>query len=151
MNDNRGYQVLILTNKNQLNILNDGRDTRISGTSKSTMDLTIAFPSLQAILSCNVSDRPLKFSHCVITVCVQSKKSEPQTTVANFNINKANWHLFTSNYAWRQVTNRDQSQTVEALAEVFEKQIYISSTSTTPLIEKKNTSPMPGGEVNYKN
>ena len=42
--DNRGCQVLSCINKNQLKILNDGRHTRTSATSKSAVDLTIASP-----------------------------------------------------------------------------------------------------------
>ena len=42
--DNRGCQVLSYINKNQRKILNDGRHTRTSATSKSAIDLTIASP-----------------------------------------------------------------------------------------------------------
>ena len=48
-NDVGGVKVLEFIEKNQLNILNDGRYTRASGTSKSAINLTIASPSLQPI------------------------------------------------------------------------------------------------------
>ena len=60
----------------------------------------IASPSLQPILSWNVTDSPLCSEHCMITVNIQSKSSELQTTITKFNINKVNWHLLTSNEAW---------------------------------------------------
>ena len=53
LNDNRGRKVLNSISTNQLNILNDGRHTGTSGTSKSAIDLTISSPSLQPILSRN--------------------------------------------------------------------------------------------------
>ena len=120
-NDNRGCQVINFINKNQLNILNDGRHTRTSGNSKSTIDLTITSPSLQPIPSWNVTDSPLSSEHCVITVNIQIKNSEPQTTITKFNINKANWHLYTSNEAWEKATNLNRSQTAETLTEDFYK------------------------------
>ena len=118
-NDDRGCQVLSLINKNQLNNFNDLRHTIISGTSKSAIDLTYASSSLQAILSWNVADSSLSFQHCMITVNVQSKNSEPLRKVSKFNINQANWHLFTLNKAWKKVTNPNQSQSAEALTEDF--------------------------------
>ena len=71
-NDNRGCQFLNFINKNQLNILNDGRHTRPSSISKSAIDLTITSNS-----SWNVTDSPLSSDHCVITVSVQSENLEP--------------------------------------------------------------------------
>ena len=68
---NRVCQVLSFINKNQLNLLNDGRHTGTSGTSNLAIDVTIAPPSLQPVLSWNVTDSPL--SSCVITVNIQSK------------------------------------------------------------------------------
>ena len=100
VNDNRGDKVLTFFNKNQRNILNDGRHTRTSGTLKSAIDLTIASPSLQPILYWNVTDRPSCSDHCMITVNFQSENSESETTITKFNINKDNWHLSTSNEAW---------------------------------------------------
>ena len=89
VNDNIGDKVLSLINKNQLNILNDGIRTRTSGTSKWANDLTIASPSLQPILSLNVTDTPLRSDHCKITVYVQRNNSEPQITITKSNINEA--------------------------------------------------------------
>ena len=73
-NDKWGCQVLSFINKNQLNILNDGRHTRTSGTSKSAIHLIIASPSIQPILSWNVTDSPLCSDHCVIAVNIQAQK-----------------------------------------------------------------------------
>ena len=63
--------------KKQLDILNEGKHTRTSGTSKSAIYLTIASPSLQPIISWNVTNSPKCSDHCVITVSIQSKNSEP--------------------------------------------------------------------------
>ena len=87
-NDNKGYQVLNFINKNKLNILNDGRHKRASDTSKSAIDLTIMSPSLQPILSWNVTASPSSRDHSGITVNVQSENSEPQTTITKLNIKK---------------------------------------------------------------
>ena len=151
-NDNSGYQVLSFINKIRLNVLSDGRHTRTSGTLRLAMYLSIASASLQPILSCNVTDNPLSSDHCVITVNGHTKKSEPKTIITKFNINKANWQHFTSNKAWKKVTNPTRSQSAEALTEEFYKKIQNSSKSAWPVIkEKKNTSPSPGGAVGYKN
>ena len=83
VNDKRGDKVLSFIDKNQLKVLNDGRHTRKSGTSKSVIDLTIAFISLQSILSWNAADSPFCNDHCMITVNIQSKNSEPRTTITN--------------------------------------------------------------------
>ena len=56
-----------------------------------------------------------------MTVKIQSKNSEPQTTITKFTINIANWDLFTSNEAWKKVTNPNRSQSAEALTEDFYK------------------------------
>ena len=73
-NDVRGVRVLKFIEKKQLNILNDGRHTRTSGTSKSAIDLTIASPSLQPSLSWNVTDSPLSSDYCMITVNIKITK-----------------------------------------------------------------------------
>ena len=112
----------IYRKKNQLSILNDGRHTRTSGTSKSAIDLTIASPSLQPILSWYVTDSSKCSDHCMITVSIQSKNSEPQTTITKFNINKANWHLLTSNETWKKVTDPVRSQSAEPLTKDFYKE-----------------------------
>ena len=120
----KGYQgisYLKFYQQNQLNILNDGRHIRKSGTSKLQSDLTQATPSLQPILSWTVTDSPLSSDNCVITVTVQSKISEPQTLITKFNIDKANWRLFTSIDARMQVTNPNRSQSAEARTEDFYK------------------------------
>ena len=95
-------------------------------------------PSLQLILSWNVTDSPKCSNHCMITVNIQSKNSEPQTTITKFNTNKANWHLFTSNETWKKVTNPVTSQSAEVLTEDFyKKKIQISAKSVIPMIEIK--------------
>ena len=116
VDDNRGDNVLSFINKNQLNILNDRRHTRTSGTLNSAID-----PFLQPILSWNVIDSPACSDHWMITVNIQSKNSGPQTAITKFNINKANWHLFTSNEAWKEVTNPNRSQSTEAQTKYFHK------------------------------
>ena len=103
----------------QTKILNDGRLTRTSGTSKSAIDLILASTFSQPILSWDVTDSPTSSDQCVITVNVQSKKSEPQSTITKFNINKTNWYLFASNQAWKKVTNPNRSQSAEARIELF--------------------------------
>ena len=88
----------------------------------------------------------------MITDNFQSKNSEPQTTITKLKKNKANWHLFTSNEALKQVTNPNQSQTAEALPKDFHKKIQLSPKPAIPVIEiKKNTSSSPAGAAIYKN
>ena len=77
VNDNRGQKGLSIINKNQLNNSKDGRHTRRSNTSISAIDLTIASPSLQPILSWNVTNNLLCSDHYMITVNIHSKISEP--------------------------------------------------------------------------
>ena len=62
-----------------------------------------SIPPLQLILSRRITESPLSSDHFVITVNVESKNSEPQTSITKFNIIKANWHLFTSNEACEKV------------------------------------------------
>ena len=94
--DNRRYQALNFINNNQLNILNDGRHTRTSGNPKLETVLT-AHP----ILECQ-RQYPLSSDHCVITVNVQRKILEPQSTIIKFNTNEVSWQLFTSNETWNK-------------------------------------------------
>ena len=56
-------------------------------------------PSLEPVLFWIVTGSPLSSDHCVLTVNIQSKHSKPQTTNTKLNINKANWHISTSNEA----------------------------------------------------
>ena len=79
----------------------------------------------------------------MIAVNIQSKSSEPQTTITKFNINKANWHLFTSNEAWKEVTNTNPLQSVEALTNDFYKKIKISAKCAIPMIEIQKHFPRP--------
>ena len=72
-NNNRECQVQSFINNNQLNILNDARHIKTSGTSISAIDLTITSPSLQPILSWNVTDSPFSCHHCMITENAQEK------------------------------------------------------------------------------
>ena len=143
VNDNGGDKVLSFINKNQLNILNDGRHSRTSGTSKSAIDIIIASPSLQPILSWNVTDSPLCSEHCMITVNIQNKNSEPQTTITKFNINKANWHIVSSKEAWQEVANPNRSQSAEALTkDLYKKKSTFPQKSAIPVIQiKKKTLP----------
>ena len=67
----------------------------------------------------NVTENPSSSDHCLITKNVQSKNSEPRSTIRKLNINKANWHLFTSKEAWKQVKNPNLSQFAEVLTEDF--------------------------------
>ena len=129
VNYKRRDKFLSFISKNQRNILNDGRHTRTSGTSKSGIDHTKASPLLQPILSLIVTDSPLCRDHCNITVNIQSKNSETQTEITKLNINKANWHLFTSNEAWNEVTNPNLSQPAEALTKDFYKKNQICANS----------------------
>ena len=78
-----------------------------------------SIPSLQAITSWNVTDIPSCSDHRMITVNIQSKISEPQTKITKFNINKANSHLFTSNEAWKEVTNPNRTQSAESRTKIF--------------------------------
>ena len=87
----------------------------------------------------------------MITVKIQSKNSELQTAITKFNMNKAHWHLFTSNETWKEVTNPNRPQSAEALTKDFYKKLQISAKSDIPVIVLKNTSPSPGGVINYKN
>ena len=118
-NDNKGCHVLSFISKKQLNILVDGKHTGTSGTSKSAVDHTITSPFLQPILHWNVTDSPLSYDDYMVTVSVQSKNSEPHTTITKFNINKTNCYLLTSNEAWRKTTNPNWPQSAEALTEDF--------------------------------
>ena len=73
----------------------------------------------------------------MITVNIQSKNSEPQTTVTKFNINKANWHLFMSDESWKKVTNPNRSQSAEALTKDFYKNLQTSAKSAIQVIDIK--------------
>ena len=79
-----------------------------------TLELT-----LQPIQPWNVTEDPFCNDHCMITVNIQRKNSEPQSTIPKFNINKANWYLFTSSEARKEVTNPNHSQSAEALTKDF--------------------------------
>ena len=87
----------------------------------------------------------------MITVNSQNKNLEPLTTIPKFNINKAKWHVFTSNETWKNVANSNRLQYAEALTEYFYKKKQLSPESAIPVIEIKKTSPSPDGAVNYKN
>ena len=51
-------------------------------------------------------------------------------------------HLYTSNEAWKKVTNPNRSQSAEALTEDFYKKNQISEKSAVPVIEiEKKTLP----------
>ena len=118
-NDNRGDEWLNFIDKNQVNILNDGRHTRTSGTSKSSNVLTIASSSVQPIWFWNVTDIHICSDYCMITVNIHSKSSEPQTTIKKFIISEADWHLLISNESWKELTNPNRLHPTEALNKDF--------------------------------
>ena len=88
----------------------------------------------------------------MITVSIQSKNLEPKNTITKININEANWDIFTSNEAWKQITNPNRSQFAEALTEdSYKKKFKISSESAIPVIEKKHfPKPWWGGQLQKK-
>ena len=91
------------------------------------------------ILPWNVTDSSKCSDHYVNTASIQNKNSESQTTITKFNINKANWHLFTSNETWKEVTNPVRSQSAEALTKDLYKKIQLSAKLAIPMIGvKKN-------------
>ena len=120
-NEKRGCQILSFINKNQLNIKKNGRHIGTLGTSKSANELTLASPSLQTLFSWSARVVPLRSDHCAISENVQNKISELQTVITQLNNHSSNWHLFTSNEAWKKVTSRNQTQSVEALIEDLKK------------------------------
>ena len=120
--DIRECQVLNFINENPPNVLNNEGYTRTSGTSKSAVDALFTAHSLLKFHR----ESTLSNDHCVISVKILSRSSEPRTAITKFNMNKANWHLLTSKEAWKQTTNPNRSQFAEALTEDFYKKIQIS-------------------------
>ena len=108
-------------NKNQINILNDGRHTRTSGNSKSAIDLTIASSSLQPILSSNVTDSPLCADYCMITVNIQSKNFEPKLQSQNSTSIKQTGTSLHQMKAWKELAHLSRSQSAEALTKDMHK------------------------------
>ena len=43
-------------------------------------------------------------NHCVMTMNTHAIIREPQSTITKFNVNKADWRLFSSNEVWKQAT-----------------------------------------------
>ena len=84
-------------------------------------------PSLQPIPSWNDTDSPLSSDDFVITVSVQSKNSEPQSTITKFNIKNANWQLFTSNQTWKPVTVSNRSQSLQSLTKIKKKSKFLQN------------------------
>ena len=63
----RGTQLFNFIEKTQIDVMNDGRHTRTSGTKKSSTDLTIVSLSSQLNLSWIVSHRIFDSEHCMTT------------------------------------------------------------------------------------
>ena len=130
--------------KHQLNLTNDGGHTRATDTSKSAIELTIISPSLQPILSWNISDSPVDSDHCVITTNIPTRSREPQSTIAKFNMNETDLHLFTSNEVWKQTTNPNFLKSAEALTENFYSTNKCAVEFAVPIIEIKKNQALVG-------
>ena len=92
--DSRGTQVANFIENNNLNILNNCNATRISGSSRYSIDLSIISPSLQPQIEWLVSESPLDSDHCIIEMKIQTGVQRGQDEYKTFNIKKANWAKF---------------------------------------------------------
>ena len=125
-------------------------DTRTSGTSKSTFYLTMTSSFLQPILSWNSTDSPSSSDYCVLTVNVKRKIQNPKLQSQNSTSTKQTGNSL------HQMTHGRISQIhidhnlLKLLPKILIKKIQISSKSSIPVIEIKNTSQTLGGAVNYK-
>lgn len=133
--DSRGHKVMDFAQKHQVNILNDGRHTRTDGFSRTAIDLTIVSPSIQHILTWNVTDSPLDSDHCLITINIQNENLNTPTKIKKYNIRKADWHNYKSNEIWTQTTISTENRSARQLKEELYGKIQHAAMAAIPVVE----------------
>ena len=111
--DSRGTHVANFIEKNNLNILNNDNDIRISGPSRSSIDLSIIYPSLQPQIEWLVSESPLDSDHCINEIKIQIGVQRVQDGNKTFNVKKANWAKYQTHAVWNQGLNLVQELPAE--------------------------------------
>ena len=113
----------------------EGRHSRTTGTSRSANDLTGVSPSLQPILSRNVSDISHDINHCVIIINIRTRNREPQSIITKFNTIKVDWHLFTSNEVWKPATSPNLLHSTKTLTDNIYRTIKCAAEFSISMIE----------------
>ena len=102
--DSRGRAMETFMNNNNLNILNDGRPTRIGYQSETCIDLTICSPVLEPELQWNVMESPGPSDHCPIIVTVTGAENPEEPTTFR-STRRADWLTFQTSDAWENLPN----------------------------------------------
>jgi len=114
--DSRGRKLERILQDNNLNIINSGEGTHISGTA---IDLTIASPELDPHLMWEVLPSILSSDHHPIVIKLES----PARCVNNtegYNFKRANWKGYTDDPLWQSIPNEVNNDPALAVEEIYE-------------------------------
>ena len=126
--DSRGRVVEQYVDRQQLNMLNNGASTHISGTA---IVLTITSPEVTSDCDWQVYESVLNSDHFSI---IFTRAKPPSQTVpdSNFNNKKANWQKYSRDKVWKELPEEEQRITVGPLVEDFYNRLYTAAENHIP-------------------
>jgi len=131
--DSRGTQISNFIASNNLNILNNGNANRLSGTSRSAIDLSIVSPSLQPQSDWTVDESPLDSDHCPIEIKIQTGQHNPGNEIKMYNLKKASWTKFQSHSVWNRNVSLPNDLPTEQLVQHLYSTIKTAADDSIPI------------------
>ena len=137
--DSRGRVIEQYIDRQQLNMLNNGAPTHISGTAS---DLTITFPKVTPHCGWQEYESVLNSDHFPIipTIAIPPSQTEPGN---NFNYKKANWQEYSLDKVWKKLPGEEQRITVDTLVENFYTRLYTAAENHIPRYILRRHYPKP--------
>ena len=112
--DSRGTIIKNLSNIMNLNIINDGQPTHISGT---VIDLTIASADINPDLKCITMQSPCSSDHYPILIAVTTERYQETETL---NYKTVQWEDFKKDEEWKRLEEISKKTPKEAVDELYE-------------------------------
>ena len=126
--DSRGRVIEQCIDRQQLNMLNNGASTHISGTA---IDVTITSPEVTPDCDWQVYESVLNSDHFAIILTIAKPPSQTEPG-GNFNYKKANWQEYSLDKVWKELPGEEQGITVDTLVEDFYNRLDTAAENHIP-------------------
>ena len=138
--DSRGLMIENFCNRNNLNILNDGRPTRISYVIQSCIDLSICTPSIESDMQWDVFDSPGPSDHCPILIRIAGVANGEQQVFRSFK--RANWDIYCRSPVWQDLPDIE-TMSNETIKDDLYSRFREASSSSIPQFRPHRFYPKP--------
>lgn len=138
--DARGRIIENVVNTNNLNIINDGRPTRITHNSSTAIDISICSPQIEPLLDWNVLSSPMDSDHNPIILTWSSNQNEENNT--RFNYKLANWDNYKNHRTWTNIPDNVDDD-CESSVNLFYEKINKAASESIPTYTTTKYFPKP--------